>query len=570
MSPRTLVSWAMLALSLAAFPDEATADEPSLLTRARALGIPGSVAWQRLLHQRPAWGGVVSEIDGREFFLAPSGKRDPDAELEATLKAFFAPVVPGHEDDHAICRFPARLLFLDGQLHFAEALQAPACPSLSRYEAAVDLSGVSVVFAANYLNNPASAFGHTFLRLRRRRPAGSTERSERLDLGVDYIATTDTKNPVFYAFKGLTGLFPGTVRFHSYEAKLQEYGHVQRDIWEYDLSLTPHELSMLTLHLWEIESTHLDYFYLTKNCSYEVLALLEAAAPRLDLVSALNAVVVPADTIKALSSVAGLVEDVHYRPSQLSQRRAGVAQDEPSETDTALGRVSVNKAPERGHGSMRVTMGTGMTTQYGTSFATLGYRLVLHDLADPPDGEPELSEVQFFDTRMRYDMVRSVLTLDRLTFAEFFTLNPITRLEQALSWRVQAFGVRLHDRDCPDGFAHGLDGSLGGTIATGDERLAVFLMGDAYVAFSGSLDGIDGSFVRFGVGPLAGIRVRLPFEMVGVVTGNVAYLPGERLRGTYDVRATLRGSLTRDFALGVEAAMQPSSDEASLNSYLYF
>jgi hypothetical protein len=561
----------MLALALAAFPDKAAADETNLLARARALGIPQSVAWQRLLHQRPAgWGGVVSEIDGREFFLAPSGKRDPDAELEATLKAFVAPVVLGHEDDHALCRFPARLLFLDDQLHFAEALHAPVCPSLARYEAAVDLSGVAVVFAANYLDEPASAFGHTFLRLRKRSRAGSTAPSERLDFGVDYIATTDTKNPVLYAFKGLTGLFPGTVRFHSYEAKLAEYGRVQRDVWEYDLSLTPHELIMLTLHLWEIESTHLDYFYLTKNCSYEVLALLEAAAPRLDLVSDLNAVVVPADTIKALASVPGLVGDMHYRPSQLSRRRAGASDDQAPGTDTDPARGPGDKAPDRGHGSMRVTLGTGMTTQYGTHFATLGYRLVLHDLADPPDGEPELSQVQFFDTRVRYDPERSALTLDRLTFAEFFTLNPITRLEKALSWRVQAFGVRLHDPDCPDGFAHGLDGSLGGTIATHDERVAFFVMADAYVAFSGSLDGLAGSFVRMGVGPFAGLRVRLPFETVGVVTGNVAYLPGERLRGTYDVRATLRSSLAHDVALGVEAAMQPLSVEASLNSYLYF
>jgi hypothetical protein len=561
----------VLALSLASFPDRATADEPNLVTRARALGIPRSVAWQRLLHQRPAtWGGVVSEIDGREFFLSPSGKRDPDAELEATLVAFLAPVVPGHEDDHALCRFPARLHFLDGQLHFADALHAPECPSLARFDAAVDLTGVAIVFAANYLTKPASAFGHTFMRLRRRRPVGSTEPSERLDLGVDYIATTDTKNPVFYAFKGLTGLFPGTVRFHSYEAKLEEYGHAQRDIWEYDLSLTARELTMLKEHLWEIESTHLDYFYLTKNCSYEVLALLEAAAPRLDLISDLNAVVVPADTIKALLSVVGLVGDVHYRPSQLSQRRAGTSHDEARETDSGPARVPADKAPENGHGSMRVTLGTGMTTQYGTGFATLGYRLVLHDLGDPSDGEPELSEVQFFDTRLRYDMERSALTLDRLTFAEFFTLNPITRLEHALSWRVQAFGVRLHDRDCPDGFAHGLDGSLGGTLATADERVAFFAMGDAYVAFSGSLDGLAGSIVRLGVGPFAGLRVRLPFDTVGVVTGSVAYLPGETLRATYDVRATLRGMIARNVALGVEAAMQPLSTEASLDSYLYF
>jgi hypothetical protein len=42
------------------------------------------------------------------------------------------------------------------------------------------------------------------------------------------------------------------------------------------------------------------------------------------------------------------------------------------------------------------------------------------------------------------------------------------------------------------------------------------------------------------------------------------------LRATYDVRATLRGMIARNVALGVEAAMQPLSTEASLDSYLYF
>ncbi len=557
MSPRRFVSWVTFALALAAYPDGARAGETEtgheLAARAHALGIARSVAWRRLLHARAgAWGGVVSEVDGSDFFLSRSGKHDPEAELDATITAFFAPPVPGREDRHAICRFPARLLFLDSELHFSHSLPQPACPALARYEAEVDVTGAAIVFAANYLNRPASAFGHTFLRLRRRRPQGSTEPSERIDFGVDFIAKTDTKNPVFYAFKGLTGLFPGTVRRHTYEEKLREYGHEDRDVWEYDLGLTPHELRMLTLHLWELDSTHIDYYYLTRNCSYEILALLEAAAPRIDVLDQLDIVVVPADTIKALRTVPDLVGNVAFRPALDVARRADGA------------------PPHEGHGSMRVTLGTGATSQYGTAFGTLGYRLVLHDLADPPRGEPELSEVQFFDVRMRLDMERRAVTLDRLTFAEVFALNPITRRDHALSWRVEAFGVRLHDRDCPDGFAHGLDGSLGATIATRDARLAVFLLADAYVGFSGSLDGIAGSFVRVGLGPFGGLRVRLPLETVGLVTGSLAYLPGERLTGTYDVRAALRSEIARDAALGIEAAVQPLSAEASFNAYLFF
>src|SRR5207249_4195952 len=156
---------------------------------------------------------------------------------------------------------------------------------------------------------------------------------------------------------------------------------------------------------------------------------------------------------------------------------------------------------------------------------------------------------------------------EKLTFAELLALKPLTRFEKALSWRARGFGMRLHDRGCADCFAHGLDGAVGATLATEDEHVAAFVMADAFVAFSPSLDGIGGSFVRVGVGPYAGLRVRLPARTVGLITGNVSYLPGQSLGTTYDVRATLRSSLGKDVALGLEGSLQPYSSEVALHSY---
>lgn len=558
--PHLIFATLCLCASRDAWGQPATTTE-ALLARARSQGIAESSSWLRLLHYRPdAKRRAVSQIDGKAFFLAPNGARDPRAELEATLRAFELPVEPGREDEHALCRFPARRQLLDEQLHFAGALHRPTCPGLARYLAAVDLESISVVYAANYLNNPASAFGHTFLRLQKRRPAGSAATDDALSYGVEYVANTDTENPFLYAFKGLTGLFPGVFRFHSYESKLHEYENGEaRDLWEYRLGFTTAEATRLALHLWELSTTHLDYYYLTKNCSYHVLATLEAAAPRLDLVSHLNFVVLPRDTIKALYRVPGLVRGTVYRPSIRSRALPSAVRQEAAQ-----------KAPQRAHGSMRLTLGTGITSQYGGSFDTLGYRLALHDLADPPAGEMELLQVQFLDTQLRYDLAQRSFTLNRLTFAELVALNPLTRDETALSWRARAFGMRLHDRACPDCFAHGLDLGMGVTLATDDEHLAFFVMADAYVGFSPSLHGIHDSFVRVGVGPYAGVRARLPGHTLALITGNWSYLPAQDLLGTYEVRATLRSALTNEVAVGFEAALQPASNEAQLASYFYF
>jgi hypothetical protein len=578
----------------------------------------------------------VSEVDGKRFFLAPDGARDPEAELAATLAAFAAPLSPGREDEHALCRFPARRRLLDEQLGFGRAFTMPQCPALTRFQNDLDPASVSVVYAANFLDNPASAFGHTFLRLSKRRPAGSTASSVELDRSVEYTANTDTTNPVLYAFKGLTGMFRGVFRFHSFESKVHEYADAEaRDLWVYDLGLRESEVELLTLHLWELADTHLDYYYLTKNCSYHALATLEAAAPRLDLVARLNFVVLPRDTIKALFTVPGLVQRFSYRPSLRSQFRAQVSRFSAAQHSTVLellrdasaalpsdlpvpeanavlsaadlilaarssespdpkldaarsvliarrARLSStlppaypvptpsDKAPQLAHGSLRLTWGTGITTQYQSSFSVLGGRLALHDLTDPPDGEPELSQLQFLDARVRYDLGQRSFTLDRLTFAELLALSPLTRYERAPSWRVHAFGVRLHDAGCADCFAHGLDLSLGATFATESERLALFVMADSHVAFSRQLDGIAGRFVRIGIGPFAGVRARLSSDVSGLLTATWSYLPWARLKGTYDVRATLRGALAKEVAIGLEAAAQPLSVEGVLASYLYF
>src|SRR5205085_2119317 len=89
-----------------------------------------------------------------------------------------------------------------------------------------------------------------------------------LDYGVDYSATADTSNPVLYAFKGIFGFFPGTFHIFPYYYKVREYNDYEsRDLWEYDLSLTPQQVTMLVAHLYELGATYFDYYYIDENCS---------------------------------------------------------------------------------------------------------------------------------------------------------------------------------------------------------------------------------------------------------------------------------------------------------------
>lgn len=330
-----MIRAAALALALAAPPAAPAAGAPDggaayvdgLVAKARRLRLAEDPAWLRLGHWRRTPVGWKSEADGPRFFRSLRGKTHPGAELEATLRALFDARPVEDELEDAQCRFPARLAFLSARLDVDPArLPRRRCPRQEQFLRRIRARSATLVFSSYYLNNPASAFGHTFLRLNQADEARPGKRFELLDYGVDYAATVDTPNALLYAFKGLFGRFRGAFNHYAYYYKVREYADAEsRDLWEYDLALSPEEVATLAAHLWELGGTWFDYWYLDENCSYHVLGALEAAAPRLSLLEHVGAVVLPSDTVRALFENPGLVRAVHYRPSVRTQLAARTA-----------------------------------------------------------------------------------------------------------------------------------------------------------------------------------------------------------------------------------------------------
>ncbi len=104
--------------------------------------------------------------------------------------------------------------------------------------------------------------------------------------------------------------------FQPYYEKVHEYTNSEsRDLWEYTLDFSPQETLSLVNHLWELESNSwFDYYFINKNCSYQLLTALEAIKPDWDLSSGWF-FVVPAETVKRVLTVPGAVTRVRYRPS---------------------------------------------------------------------------------------------------------------------------------------------------------------------------------------------------------------------------------------------------------------
>lgn len=311
------------------------------VARAHALKLGYRKTWLRLGHYRHGWLGWESEADGKRFFNSEDGKGNPEAELDATLRAFFVPPSKSASIEHPICRFPARFSWLKRELGLDEKqLPRVTCPEYAKFKRELDARSLTLIFSSYFLNNPASAFGHTFLRVNKATRGEEREGRELLDYGVDYSAAVDTTNAALYAFKGLFGLFPGSFRRVPFFYKVREYNDFEsRDLWEYDLNLTQQQVDFVVAHLWELGHTVFRYYYLSENCSYHILGVLEVADPKLELISRLGYPVLPSDTIKVVLKNPGLLKALHYRPSnrtEFKHRLLTLSPDELAAVDSLL------------------------------------------------------------------------------------------------------------------------------------------------------------------------------------------------------------------------------------------
>jgi hypothetical protein len=88
-----------------------------------------------------------------------------------------------------------------------------------------------------------------------------------------------------------------------------------RDLWEYQLDLSPEEVDRVLMHAWELGPAYFQYFFFDENCAYHLLGLLQVAKPDLDLTSNFRWWAIPTDTVREITRQPGLVKKVVYRPS---------------------------------------------------------------------------------------------------------------------------------------------------------------------------------------------------------------------------------------------------------------
>lgn len=286
----------------------------SLIKKARDRELYKERYWSVLLHYKKGLLGVKSLIDDPAFFLSSEGKQNPEAELIETIRSFFMEYK--NENDDTRCRFPVRYAWIKETLDIDENLLPPQkCSELERFLDALNPKSATLVFPTAYMNSPASMFGHTLIRI------DGSHKSKLLSYAINYAANTGDEGGITYLIKGLFGFFKGYFSILPYYEKIEEYNDLDmRDMWEYELNLTEEEVRRMVLHIWELKDIYSYYYFFDENCSYNLLFLLEAARPEVNLTDEFRQWVIPSDTVRVVIDK-GFVKAINYRPSRSTRVR---------------------------------------------------------------------------------------------------------------------------------------------------------------------------------------------------------------------------------------------------------
>ena len=452
--------------------------------------------WRALLHYGKSFTGEYrSKIDDKKFFTSPTGRTDPEAELESTLRSFFES--DSNDGQNSICRFPARYAWLAERLNIDQAqLPAASCSERDKSLGAIDAKSAVLVFPVGHINSPASMFGHTLIRI------DGSGKSNLISYAVNYSAANTDSNGLEYAWKGLTGMYKGYYSLMPYYDKVREYNDLEhRDMWEYRLNLTAPEVSRMLNHIWELQGIESSYYFLDENCSYNLMFLIEVARPELQLTDKAGFFVLPTDTVRiALDN--GIIEDVTYRASQGTRIRKILSLLDPAgqkaaydvsfltadparvkhlpvttiekikildlasgflqfrfsrkevEKDaysrsylkilnerSALGvapaelyRIEEPARPDQGHGTTKISAAAGV--HHGELFGELNVRPEFHALLDPDQGYLPGAQIKFLDTAVRYGGGSERFYLKSLHVIDIVSISPRDTFFKPVSWKV--------------------------------------------------------------------------------------------------------------------------------------
>jgi hypothetical protein len=437
-----------------------------------------------------------------------------------------------------------------GSLAAAQLVDQP-CPLLDSWRTGISAEAVTLVYATAFLNSPASMYGHTFLRVSRATGEGNPLLDYVVNFAADVDTKNGLVYAVRGVTGGFPGRFfvvPYYVKVQEYSnmesRDLWEYElsftreQVQRLVlhaWEtrttyFDYYFIDENCSYQLLTLLEVAdpSLHLlDRFGArvvpadTVRVVLDQVGLVRRQAARPSLVGTMTErkarldsrevraaeawVTTPADSTapdvtgippaRQAQIIDAAYDYLRYREGpkepgedfQRHERRLLLARGRLGVPPQEITVHTVVDAPERGHGTLRVAVGAGVTDVRGT-FETLSIRAALHDFLDASPGYPLDAQLEMAQLRVRFDNQSRRVRLDRADLINILSAAPLDRWVHSVSWKAwigadnaRELGCERADSDRAGWRCLYVGGTFGGGVAARfgpRQRLLTFAMAE--------------------------------------------------------------------------------------------
>ena len=240
--------------------------------------------WLALLHYEKGKSHIQKDSN---FFLSKNGHKSPKDEYIATINAFF-----NDKKSKILCEYPARFYFLAQQnANLSKLIDTSKCEALNDFLSIVPIDTILLEFAAESEIYPGSSMGHIFLHLQGvikkdfnksiENRAFVRKEGDKQDYAMSYFAImSEFFNPLDYA-KALSGTLKGSYALNPYDnAELDYLENEKRSLYVFKIRANEAQIHLFTLHLWELKNKHINYNFITHNCTNgieNILAVLDNA-----------------------------------------------------------------------------------------------------------------------------------------------------------------------------------------------------------------------------------------------------------------------------------------------------
>lgn len=317
----------------------------SLIYNAHALNSEKELIWYKI-NQYSSDG--VSEVINDDYFVSQEGRFNPQEELNSftSIMKEYASGNVTNDITETLCNFPARLTLLSKTV---SGFSRPVCEEYEEQVSPKSANSISLFFASGYFKNPSSYFGHNLIKINYDDVNSSgVPIKNSLNYGAD---VQNSEGSILYIINGLIGGYSASYQKNESFIYTHTYTSSQlRDMWEYEIHLSPEMLQFFLEYSWELRRAKYKYYFFNDNCAHRISRVIEDTLGH-SLSRTSGAWLTPIQVVYNLKKVAassGITIYEKYYPSLETQLGKALKEMEPASFTSFKAHYLNDKVPVLG------------------------------------------------------------------------------------------------------------------------------------------------------------------------------------------------------------------------------